>query len=77
MTGCSTNVFSRDYAVAQAGRTALLLQGALVLWTTGLSGAGKTALATCLTNRLCGNSYHAYALTRTNSGTVSIAARAS
>lgn len=51
-----SEVFWQDYAISHAERKALLNQDPLVVWFTGLSGAGKTTLANGLAKRLhdCG-----------------------
>ena len=55
-------VFWQTYAVSRRDRAALLNQEPLVLWFTGLSGAGKTTLANCLAKRLYDCGYVAYVL---------------
>lgn len=48
----SPDVVMQDAAVGAAERAALLGQQPLVLWFTGLSGAGKSALSDALSRRL-------------------------
>ncbi|RME30928.1 adenylyl-sulfate kinase [Candidatus Woesearchaeota archaeon] len=51
-TSASTNVTWHDHAVTRAQREKLLGQRGLVLWFTGLSGSGKTAIADAVAERL-------------------------
>ena len=58
----SSNASRQHRVITQADRTTLLGQDPLVLWFTGLSGAGKTTLANGLARRLYDKGRHAYVL---------------
>lgn len=60
--GNRSEVFWQDYAVSRRDRTVLLNQEPMVLWFTGLSGAGKTTLANCLAKWLYDRGYATYVL---------------
>ena len=47
-----SNVYPTKSALSASDRQALLVQNPLVIWMTGLSGAGKTTLATLLEQQL-------------------------
>jgi adenylyl-sulfate kinase len=47
-THTRSDVVWQDYGVSVSDRAVLLRQQPLVLWFTGLSGAGKTTVANCL-----------------------------
>jgi bifunctional enzyme CysN/CysC len=58
----SQNLHPQSYEVDQAARATLLGQQAAVVWLTGLSGAGKSALANALAKRLHASGRLAYVL---------------
>ncbi len=58
----SQNLHPQSYDVDQAARATLLGQQAAVVWLTGLSGAGKSALANALAKRLHASGRLAYVL---------------
>lgn len=58
----SKNVFKQPSAVSAADRAAILKQKGCVVWVTGLSGAGKSTIATALERHLVDNQYMAYVL---------------
>ena len=58
----ATNVEGQDLAVDHAARRALMGQSPAVLWLTGLSGSGKSTIATLLERRLHAEGHHTYLL---------------
>lgn len=57
-----SNVVWHRHAVDKEQRAALKQQRPVVLWFTGLSGAGKSTVAGALENRLAELGYHTYLL---------------
>lgn len=58
----SKNVFLQDFTVNKKQRSTKYGHGALVIWFTGLSGAGKTTLAGGLEASLLSHGIHTYTL---------------
>lgn len=58
----SHNIHMQHVDVDKAGRSALKKQKACVLWLTGLSGSGKSAIANAVEKRLHAMSRHTYLL---------------
>lgn len=58
----ATNVHWQDMKVSKAARAALKRQKPAVLWFTGLSGAGKSTIATLVDQKLHAASRHTYVL---------------
>lgn len=58
----ATNVHWQDMKVSRAARAALKRQKPAVLWFTGLSGAGKSTIATLVDQKLHAASRHTYVL---------------
>ncbi len=61
-TDTSSDVVWQDYAVSVSDRAVLLRQQPVVLWFTGLSGAGKTTVANCLSRQLHEAGFQTYVL---------------
>ena len=58
----SANVRPQALTVSRADRAALKRQSPLVLWFTGLSGAGKSTIANCVEQRLFAEGLHSVLL---------------
>ena len=58
----STNITWHGGAVARQDRQRLLRQRSVTLWLTGLSGSGKSTIATIVEERLIASGHLAYRL---------------
>jgi len=58
----ATNVTRHDFTIGRAARAALLRQSPAVVWFTGLSGAGKSAIADAVQRQLHAEGRATYAL---------------
>ena len=62
MITINKNIFLQDVKVKYINRCSLLKQKGVVIWFTGLSGAGKTTIATQVEHRLFQEGYATYLL---------------
>jgi len=56
------NIFKQAYSVNLDSRKKLKQHQSILLWFTGLSGSGKSAIANCVEQELHRNSIHTYTL---------------
>ena len=58
----SLNLFNQNLTISKENRSNLKNQKPLVLWFTGMSGAGKSTIANALEQQLFSRNLHTYLL---------------